>query len=348
MFGKNRFSGILSIGCAALVLAVLVGCGGGAGTPAPVSLDSWQAVAVPIITAEVNNITYGNGKFIASTYSGTTAAYSTDGITWTEATNLISEFTGVTIRPWFVNGEFFAGSSTAANSLMVKSSDGINWTVITQTAMTNSIYAFAYGDGKYVAVGRAGTAAFSPDGTNWTAVSNTVTIFTTSAAINSVVYGGTKFVAVGQLGKSAYSIDGETWTDTSATTTGTEAIFGNSGNGSGIKMVAYGNGKFVAVGQAKAAISNDGIDWVAVDLSGILGAAGSGSWLNGIIFADGRFVAGGGNGQLIYSTDGLNWTKSTGTESIVGIGNYINCIAFGAGRFVAGHGGSNSIMYTVE
>jgi hypothetical protein len=67
----------------------------------------------------------------------------------------------------------------------------------------------AWGGGKFVAVGYDGKAAYSTDGTNWTAVGDSK--FGTSA-IRGIAWGGDKFVAVGNYGKMATSPDGTTWT----------------------------------------------------------------------------------------------------------------------------------------
>jgi hypothetical protein len=106
---------------------------------------------------------------------------------------------------------------------------------------------------KFVAIISSGNkAAYSADGTNWTAA-------TLSSFLNwhSITYGNGKFVAVAQSSnKAAYSTDGINWTETTMP---------SSANWS---SVAYGNGKFVAVasGSNKAAYSTDGINWTETTL----------------------------------------------------------------------------------
>ena len=64
-------------------------------------------------SATWKSVTYGNGKFVAVASSSTTAAYSTDGITWTAAT-LPSSHSWYSVT--YGNGKFVAvaGSSTTA------------------------------------------------------------------------------------------------------------------------------------------------------------------------------------------------------------------------------------------
>jgi hypothetical protein len=130
-----------------------------------------------------------------------------------------------------------------------------------------TIYAIAYGGGKFVAVGGSsgglglGTAAYSTDGVNWTAVSDTT--FGTRR-INAIAYGGGKFVAVGYSGRAAYSDDGINWTAVSDTTFGTREIY----------AIAYGANKFVAVGN-----NNTIAYWPAVMAKLVFNSNGTVSWV---------------------------------------------------------------------
>jgi len=75
---------------------------------------------------------------------------------------------------------------------------------------------------------------------------------------------------------------------------------------SNVRGIAYGGGKFVAVGASgKAAYSTDGVNWT---LSGDTKITG---WINCIAYGGNKFVAGGDDGIMSYSTDGIAWTKVT-------------------------------------
>jgi hypothetical protein len=355
---QNRLV-MLAVAALMAVMPALTGCPMDSGDgDDSVSLIKWQAVADSAFTGEVNFITYSNGKFLAGGRNGG-AAYSADGVTWTTLNGEEWFAANQMFRPKYLNGKFWAGGN---DTKLANSSDGVNWDTVTVTGVTDfHFYDIAYGAGKYVTVSSAGKTAYSTDGVAWTPNTQTPGIFkhitpatdpedppiSAPVNINSIVFADGKFAAVGQSGTSAVSSDGINWTDTGTGAAGTYEIFGNTSVGNtGIKMVAYGNGKFVVAGQGKVAISTHGTEWSLIDLSTFIDGTTSIGWLNCVIFADGRFVAGGANGRLIYSKDGINWTRATQTEAIFGT-NYINGVAFGGGKFVAVGGGDSRIAYTV-
>jgi hypothetical protein len=94
-------------------------------------------------------------------------------------------------------------------------------------------------------------------------------------------------------------------------------------------VVAYGGGKFVALGRnGEIAYSTDGVNWTAAD--------GGISQPHAIAYGNGKFVA-YGNGCLGYSADGITWT----VEYV----NSYKAIAYGGNRFVA-VGWYGSIAYS--
>lgn len=98
------------------------------------------------------------------------------------------------------------------------------------------------------------------------------------------------------------------------------------GLGSSLRKIAYGNGRFVAVGDSgSAAISTDGINWEHVDMN-------TTNWLGGICYGDGKFVAYGAQYSSYVSEDGVNWISGS-------MENEYNAsysdITYGGGKFVA-------------
>ena len=240
--------------------------------------------------------------------------------------------------------------------------------------MNNSnINSICYGNGKFVAVGSSGKMAYSPDGVNWTSVSDSK--FGTTYIYN-VCYGNGKFVAVGDSGKMAYSSDGITWTSVSDSEfnadTSIEGIcYGNgkfvavgysidmnnfggrmsySSDGitwtrvtdsrfgtSNIYSVCYGNGKFVAAGsEARIVYSSDGVTWDTTVSSGI-------GLIYGVCYGNGKFVAVGSSGKIDYSSDGDTWTAVS--DSKFG-SSHINSVCYGDGKFVAA-GNDGKISYAI-
>ena len=135
-----------------------------------------------------------------------------------------------------------------------------------------------------------------------------------------------------------------------------------SGTTNTLNDVAYGNGRFVAVGgNFSVATSTNGVDWTTQFIaSGIplnsvsfgnglfVAAGGSGfirtsingtTWstiqissahLNGVAWGGGTFVAVGTNGTILTSANGTNWTSRSSFVT-----NVLSAVTYGNGRFVA-------------
>ena len=108
-------------------------------------------------------------------------------------------------------------------------------------------------------------------------------------------YGGGVFVAVGS--NIVSSGGGDVWTERYGGFTGTDAA----------GLVAYGDGKFVALSSQGGAVytSDDGTVW-ASSPSPTLPAG-----LADMAFGGGKFVAVGNAGAAVTSADGISWTPST-------------------------------------
>jgi hypothetical protein len=228
------------------------------------------------------------------------------------------------------------------------------------------IYSIACGkpDGRsepiFVAVGADGTGladntdqahiAWSADGITWTSSGD----FPSEYALECVGFGdysGGRFVAAGRdwlipgdPEKSEwiyYSDDGTNWTATQLDFM-EWAVFGNIW----LKSIAYGNGKFVAVGY-----SNMGFDYPIIMYSSDGGAswnAANRSWftkfegvLRGVIWDGSRFLAVGETSAMmgkamnliISSADGANWNVVYEAE---GESFGLHSIAYGGGMYVIG------------
>jgi hypothetical protein len=258
-------------------------------------------------------IAYGNGRFVG--VGGTTAAYSINGITWTETSiGLVSS----TFRDMAYG--YYRFVAVGDSGRMVESGNGTSWSYITNTTFgSTNINGIIYGasTGKFVAVGNEGKAAYATDSPamgDWTA--SYINFGTTN--VNAVSFGNGKFVAVGAEGKAAYSSDGINWTTVSDTKFGTSDIY----------RITYGGGNFVAVGQSgKAAYSNDGITWTAVDdiKFGTLN-------INDVAYGGGNYVAVGQSGKAAYSSDSITWNVVDNTTFN---NDTIFSITYGGGKFIA-------------
>jgi hypothetical protein len=229
---------------------------------------------------------------------------------------------------------FVAGSF---DGKIFRSEDGgESWTQVNFSGFSSNsdyITGIAYGGGVFVAVGKNSKIAYSTNaGENWTAVTSNPFGSTT---ISNVRYLDGKFFAVCNDNKMAYSDDGIAWTS---------AAGGFSGNV--IRDIAYGAGKFVAVGAPST-----GISWSSNGINNWTTVSGLGNVfpdiIVNIVYADGKFVAGNfgnspNNSNLGYSVSGdSGWTLG----GSFGSGKGIYGMVYGDGIFIAVSYG-NRIAYS--
>jgi hypothetical protein len=206
------------------------------------------------------------------------------------------------------------------------------WMQRNPSPTANNLYAVAWGNGQFVAVGDAGTIVTSTDGTNWILQQSG-----TQLRLSGVAYGDGLYVAVGDAGTKLISGDGVSWAQYELGTQqySSSIAFGDGRFvASGLTSMAYGNGQFVAAGSG-GAISNstDGINWEAqLPVQGPRVTE-----LNAVAFANGRFVAVGYSassllgveGTILTSVDGATWVgQGTGKEGLE------EAIVYGDGKFV--------------
>ena len=232
-------------------------------------------------------IGYGLNYFIALPNTGTGAAGSADGSTWTTLTMPVSaSWTGIA----YGNGYWVAVASGTATAYVSKN-NGTSWTSTTLTASTtwNSI---AYGNGVFSAVANDGTTNYSRDfGNTWSAGSS---VYTNST---KVVFGGGIFFISGKdsSGYNNTSTDGNTWTlNYKFSTLGSIAV----------SSVAYGNGRFIAISSAGGTpyYSFDTVTWYPSNTS---------VTASFITYGQGIFLATATNGTAYTSDSGLAWTTRT-------------------------------------
>lgn len=119
------------------------------------------------------------------------------------------------------------------------------------------------------------------------------------------------FVAVGRPGFGVGSSDDAIITISKDGGFTFEQVFLN--HDFGLNAVAYGNGRFVAVGPDRGIVySDDGENWtVATNMPEIVDD------LRGVAYGDGLWLAVGNSSTQIYSTDGINWEKFTNPDDTV-------------------------------
>jgi hypothetical protein len=211
------------------------------------------------------------------------------------------------------------------------------WTWRNPTTTGNDLWSVAHGAGRFVAVGRSGTLLTSTDGSTWEALTPQVpTLFT------HVAYLDARFVVVGSSGNVLTSPDGLSWTRShvgqplflygvarSASAwviTGAGGAIFTSGDGTNwtrVPAAAFSPGEFTATLAGVTATANG---FLAVSVAGhvLTGSVDGSSWTvtqpaPGVALYDVRQRSEGGTtttviagaSQILRSTDGTTWTKST-------------------------------------
>ena len=258
-----------------------------------------------------SSVTFGNNRFVAVASHSNIAAYSDDGITWTQ-TGLPSSEEWSSIV--FGNNRFVVVADFS--KIAAYSDDGITWT---QTELPSDVYcsSVTFGNNRFVAVPKHSTildkssniAVYSDDGITWIQ-----TTLPSAEQWSSVAFGNGCFIAVVNYSTiAAYSYDGITWTQINLPSD----VYCSS--------ITFGNNRFVAVASHSniAAYSDDGITWTQTELPS------SEQW-SSVVFGNNRFIAVASNSNIAaYSDDGITWTQTELPSS-----QSWSSVTFGNNRFV--------------
>ena len=248
-----------------------------------------------------------NGQYL--TTNGTTNSWASISglpVNWTQ--RLGANSTGDLFNSLATNGSTIYVAA-GNNGLLYSSTDsGVTWASRTSGFGSNIIQTVTYGNNLFVAVGDTGLISTSTDGVTWTARTANVA----ANSLNHVIYAGGLFVAVGAganggTGGITTSTDGITWTKRTTPTTSSTELF----------AVAYGNGYYVAVGNANTAAgyySTNGTTWTALPTS-----LSSSSY--GIFYIDNKWVAWLNGSSNAFTTNSNlptgTWTQYNNTTNYV-------------------------------
>jgi hypothetical protein len=270
--------------------------------------DSWMRLAVrPPST--LNGIAW-NGRYVAVGASGTVMA-STDLTTWS-AQSIGAEFAlaSVAASP----ARFVAVGSAAGSAVVTTSTDGGVWSVAHRLASPSKLTKVLWAGTQFVAVGCESLsdakqyALFltSPDGLAWTQRSTGFFELDPfppgSCGMKSVAWSGSVFVASGIDASWSPAF----WRSTDATSWAKEGDLPSEAVWTGHYDVAWGSGRFVAVGpdgsngDAPTFTSIDGITWRQDTVADNLPP------MDAVTSGPGSFVAVGPTHRQT-SPDGLNW-----------------------------------------
>lgn len=290
------------------------------------------------------DIVYANGRFVAIASGGSggaDTAYSTDGITWTTSSESITAWVLESVNDQLI-------AFTVSGDIQISTDGGNTWTAQEVLGKNDSWTDSVYADGRLVIVSEGGDrAAVAP-------VALAIEIlgsFATTTSIGNgsfydVTYANGMFMAVGGFASDIimYSYDGIDWV----------GVDGVAGDNDRWESIAYGNGRWVAVGDCSDGIkdcvvySTDGINWsVGTPIGG-----GNDLW-SSVTYGNGRFVAvacglntfcdtGVTGERVMYSVDGATWTAVSGFDNNIQWSD----VTYGNGRFVAVVDGDQDFAYS--
>ena len=315
----------------------------------------------------LNSVCGGMGMYVAVGDSGT-ILISVNANEW----NVVESGTKKNLKcVSFGLNKFIVGGE---NGTMLKSSDGKTWSTL-DPLTNNNLNSAIYAGEQFVIVGDTGVILTSPDCNEWTCTTFKEPearsgVKNLSPTLRSVTRFDSLFVISGDYGTILTSKDSKTWsekildyTPLSVARRITSVAGGNNGivalqdiailkSDDGVswkkittdltgyymslKSVAYGNGKYVAVGTYKQiAVSDDGLKWELISWS----SNSADYHIYKVLFADGRFFAVGMSGVIRTSEDGRNWTAySLPSNFFNAPADYLNDmydITYGNGKFVA-------------
>ena len=271
-------------------------------------------------------LAYGNSRFVALA-GPLNVVVSSDGVNWIEhETWARVPLVAVT----YGNGQFVAvGGSYRSGSGSLASSDGVNW-VQCECGQLTIPNAVAYGGGRFVQAGYPDVdinfiIASSPDGLNWL---DSQAVTPLGPFLNGLAYGGGLFVAVGggQAGGFGTDYYVGSWVVQGpvaivASTDGKNWVQHNSVELGDLRAIAYGNGRFVAIGPGGMILESGSIITLSVAPhpgTGLLTLSLSGP--TGLSY------------RIQSSTDLTSWQKLTSITTTQSTSVILDALPPGSGR----------------
>ena len=196
------------------------------------------------------------------------------------------------------------------------SKNGKSWNTTIGTNLPGIVYNINFCNNMFIATTVSYQYAYSTDGINWTqkAINENYRFMT------NIYYANGKYVAFIENNEgmyNTYSTDLTNWTIGSKITMSFDTSMHND-LASSINKIAYGNTKFIAVGEGLSNSSNmlystDGVNWTEGMISSFPYNWADIKYINGKFYALGdKWVYNGAAYRVIaYSSNGINWTIPT-------------------------------------
>jgi len=239
------------------------------------------------------DIKYANGVFIAvgaASSIGANMARSTDGINWTAIRNPSPNYFN-SVEYSSVASIWIAGGLNG--QVFTSADNGVTWATRT-TANSEDIGSVIYANGKFLAVGWAGSAQSSVNGIAWTNIVSPMNEY-----LRSVSFLNGKYIAVGWLGGVYESSNGTVWAPKSLGLTGTYDFY----------QTIYADNKYVVIGckiegaieKSVAITSSDFTSWSEIIIDN-----GPISFLTSVIYNDNKFRMTNMAGRVHSTTISIN------------------------------------------
>jgi hypothetical protein len=281
-------------------------------------------------------ITWTGAHWIAGT--ATYPLLSTDGLHWTQGQVSVSPFLANAIATSGVLTVIVGASGSTGKSM--SSTHGAPWentTMPIDSILTDPITCVATVNTIWVAGDSGGHIAYY-SGSSWTLAAGSGIL----RHILCITHNDSIFVigGSGYFANILYSTDGNNWTATSDISTA-------------ISQVVWTGTVFLAYSTNQTYSSKDGINWsISTSLSGVSAlAVGSGPTQTDGRFSirkgvrQNMFIAVGPNPYYLYSSDGINWSPSSGNNIFY---NYPYTVAWNGTMWLTGGYGANSIGYSYD
>ena len=284
----------------------------------------------------VNILSSNNNKsvYVAGCDNGI-ILYSNDGISWKEVED--STFENSEIISLLFNKNIFIAVSS--DGKMAYSEDGLLWNSINKDKF-HSINNFVIANNKYFILCDEGKLFFSDDLINWI---EAIDVKASNNGLKDICFGNGRYIIVGDGHLTTYCNSLTEFTyDNNEDYSVYEDFLSNNITGvilkecwstsytdifkkSYPKSIAFGNSKFIAIDDSKAAYSTNGKTWNKLDITGDYS-------LNNITFGNNSFLISCNSGNALYSDDGDVWQIVNDIQ--FGSSN-VNAIIYGLDKFVA-------------
>lgn len=247
------------------------------------------------ISRGFSSIAYGNGIYVA-VGGRCTVYHSHDGEIWNQDQSGLPEENCNLTKVIWTGSQFVAIGGSSQEPPIIRSQDGIQWTISNSTTDT-TLYDLSWNGSQLVAVGDSGVILASNDGVDWTtATSNT------TSNIRNLAWSDTEYVAIADDGVILTSSDGTNWIELANTLP------------SDLQSLIWDGSRFIAAGYLNVYLSDDGSSWTTVPLTN---SPPPSEWVSAgdLVWNGSLYVLVGDRGAIMTSEDALTWTwRSTGNR----------------------------------